>query len=108
MAEIQPFTVTIAGGAATYNAAASGDTAKCGPGYFLHAKNANAASRTVTIAVPGNTAWGEPNPDKVYTLAADSGEQMIPLLDEYKDPSDGLAHFTWSATTGVTRAVIKR
>lgn len=107
MALITTFTPTVAGTAPTFSAAASGDTAKCGTGYWLVAKNTNVASRTVTIAVPGNLATGDAYPDKVYTLAADTGEQWIPLLREYADPTDGEAHLTWSATTGVTRAVVK-
>ena len=31
----------------------------------------------------------------------------IPLYDFYADPNDGLAHLTWSATTSMTRAVLK-
>lgn len=107
MAEITGFRIGKAGGKPTFNAAASGDTAKCGPGYFLVVKNANVASRTLTIAVPGNTPYGEPNPDVVYTIGATTGEEWIPLLDAYRDSSDRLVHFTWSATADVTRALVK-
>lgn len=108
MAEITPHTLVKAGTKPTLAAAAAGDTAKCGPGYFLYAKNVNAATRTITIAVPGNNSYGEPNPDPQWTLAATTGELWIPLLEQYRDPSDNLAHITWSATTDVTRIVVKR
>lgn len=107
MALITTATPSVAGTAPTFAAAASGDTARCGSGYWLVAKNTNIASRTVTITVPGNLPTGDAYPDKVYTLAADTGEVWVPLLREYADPADGEAHLAWSATAGVTRAVVK-
>lgn len=107
MAEITPFRPSIAGGKPTFAAAASGDTARCGAGYYLVVKNANAATRTVTITVPGTLATGDAYPDKAYTVAALTGEEWIPLLAEYTDPTDRLAHIAYSATADVTRAVIK-
>jgi hypothetical protein len=108
LAEISPFTITTAGGKPTFAAAASGDTAKTGSGYFLVVRNTNAATRTVTIAVPGNTSYGEAMPDKAYVVAATTGEEWIPLLDDYRDPTTGLAAISYTATTDVTRAVVKR
>jgi hypothetical protein len=108
MADIAVFVINEDGGAPTPEAAAADDTAVCGAGYFLMAKNTNGASRTLTIAVPGNTSYGEPNPDKVYTLDATTGEEWIPLYDAYRDPTDQRAHITYSATAGVTVAVVKR
>lgn len=108
MAEISPFTITTAGGKPTFAGAASGDTAKTGSGYFLVVKNTNVATRTVTITVPGNTSYGEALPDKAYTVGATTGEEWIPLLDDYRDPSTGLAAISYSATADVTRAVVKR
>ena len=107
MALIPTFQPTVSGTAPTFAAAASGDTAKCGSGYWLIAKNTDVASRTITVTVPGNLATGDAYPDKVYTLAANTGEQWIPLLREYADATDGEAHLTYSATAGVTRAVVK-
>lgn len=107
MAEIPTHFVTIAGTAPTLGAAASGDTAPVGPGYFLYAKNTNGASRTITITYPGTLPSGDAIPDKVYTLIATTGEQWIPLLAEYRDPTTGQAAIAWEATAGVTRVVIK-
>ncbi|MET7395621.1 hypothetical protein ABZS66_19235 [Dactylosporangium sp. NPDC005572] len=109
MAEILPVTLGKAGTKPTLNNAAAGDTARCGDGYFLVAKNTTGSSVTLTIVVPGNTSYGEPNPDPQWTIAATTGEVWIPLIDAYRDPSDGKAHLTWSATgAGITRAVVKR
>jgi hypothetical protein len=106
MSQITTKIVTVTGGAVTMGAAASGDTAQCGDGFMLLVKNGDGSSHTVTIAVPGNLATGDAYPDKVYTIPA--GEMWpIPLSAIYADPTDGLAHLTWSATTSMTRAVIK-
>lgn len=56
--------------------------------------------------MPGNLATGDAYPDKVYTVPA-GAERWIPLLREYADPTDRKAHLTWSATTSITRAVVK-
>lgn len=108
MAEITPFTVVKTGGKPTFGNAAAGDTAKTGSGYTLIVRNGSGAPITVTIAVPGNLETGDAYPDKAYTVAATTGEEWIPLYDVYRDPTDGLAHITYSATTTVTRAVVKR
>jgi hypothetical protein len=107
VALITTFQPSVVGTAPTFAAAAANDTAQVGDGYKIIAKNTNAATRTLTIAVPGNLVTGDAYPDKVYTLAALTGEVWIPLLREYADPADGLAHLTWSATADVTRAVVK-
>ena len=106
MAEIPVRIPSFAGLNLALGNAASGDTAKCGPGYKLIVNNASGASVDVTIAVPGNTSYGVAAPDKVVTVPA-SQMWAIPLLDVYKDPSDGMAHISWQSTTSVTRAVLK-
>lgn len=106
MAQISTFTATVNGGNFLLNAAANGDTAACGNGEKLIVKNGDAASKIVTIAVPGNLQTGDAYPDKAYTIPA--GEMwVIPLYDFYADPTDGLAHITYSALTSVTRGVLK-
>ena len=106
MSQITAKIVTVAGGNCAFGAAASGDTAQCGDGYVLWVKNGDASAKTVTLVVPGNLPTGDAYPDKQYTIPA--GEMWpLPLLGIYADPSDGLAHITYSATTSVTRAVVK-
>lgn len=106
MAQIPTFTLVAAGTAPTYGAAAAGDTAICGDGCFLVAKNASVSSVTLTVVTPGNLRTGVAYPDTTYTIAANTGEVWVPLYADYADPADGLAHLTWSATTSVTRAAI--
>lgn len=106
MSQIATAHVTIAGTAPTFAAAAAGDTAEVGAGCKLIVKNGAGASMTVTVAVPGKTVNQIDAPDTVYTVPA-TGESWIPLYDFYADPTDGLAHLTWSSTATVTRAVVK-
>lgn len=107
MSLIPTFIPSVAGGAPNYAAAAAADTAAVGPGLVLIVKNASGSSVTVTIATPGNLPTGDAYPDKTYTVAATTGEQWIPLLTDYRDPADTYAHISYSATTSVTRAVVR-
>jgi hypothetical protein len=107
MALISTFTPTTVGTAPTFAAAAAGDTARPGKHALLVVKNTNAATRDITLKYPGTLPSGDAIPDKVYTIAATTGELWIPLLPEYADPAtSGQVVITWSATTNVTRAVI--
>ncbi len=111
MTQIATQTIGVSGAAPSFAAAASGDTAEIGDGkhFYLEVKNTNAATRDVTIAVTTGTKLntGATYPDRTYTVAANTGELRIPLVKEYRDATDGLAHITWSATSGVTRAVVR-
>jgi hypothetical protein len=108
MALIATFSPTVTGTAPTFAAAASGDTARPGIHAVLVVKNTNAATRDITIKYPGTLPSGDAIPDKVYTIAATTGELWIPLLEEYADPAtSGQVVITYSATTNVTRAVVR-
>lgn len=106
MAQIPTSTLTVTGTAPTFQAAAAGDTAAVGDGLYLLVKNGDTVSHTVTLATPGNLVTGDAIPDKTYTVT-NGGEAWIPLLIAYRDPTDGLAHITYDATTSVTVAVVK-
>jgi hypothetical protein len=109
VAEVQPQTLVKAGTKPTFGNSAAGDAAKCGPGYFVIVKNTSGGAINFGITVPGNNEYGEPNPDPTWSVPATTGEVWVPLLDAYRDPSDNLAHFTYSVTgASVTRAVVKR
>lgn len=103
MATRQPEHVTVAGLAATYHAAAAGD--KVPPGCTLIVKNVNAASRTLTLVTPG-TAFGQEIDDQIDTIPADTGEQIVRVPEQGFTGDDGLVPLTWSATAGVTFAVL--
>lgn len=107
MATIPPYTPNVTGAPPTFNAAAASDEAATGTGRTLIVRNTDTVAHTVTVATPGSLPTGDDYPDKTYSLAANTGEVWIPLLGIYRDPSDGLAHISYDATTGVTRAVIR-
>lgn len=107
MALISTQVVALDGTAPTFAAAAAGDTARTGAGLTLIVKNASGSPVTVTLTTPGNLATGDAVPDKVYSVAATTGERWIPLLEAYADPVTGQAAIAYSATASVTRAVVK-
>lgn len=106
MATLQTQVVPHTGLSATYPAASGGgDKCATGSGVFLHVKNGDSGTHTVTLATPG-TDDGLAIADRTVTVAA-AGAQFIPVPDLYKDPSDGLAHITYDAVTSVTVAVLR-
>ncbi|MFF5973741.1 hypothetical protein ACFY7C_19650 [Streptomyces sp. NPDC012769] len=113
MAALTTQNIVDAGTAPTFVAAAASDTAEIGSGVntYVHYKNTDSNAKTITITVPGNTSYGEPNPDPALTLPANTGELRIPLRKIY-DPGDGTGRATLAVTgtggvTGVTVAVVR-
>lgn len=106
MALITTHTIDTDGTAPTFGAAASGDTAETGPRVFLVVKNTDAATVDVTIASQITLASGDAYPAKVYTVAATTGENWIPLIADYGNDSKE-AEISYEATANVTRAVVK-
>lgn len=91
---------------ATFGAAAAGgDKCATGSGVVLVVDNADSGPHTVTLATPG-TVDGLAVTDRAVVVAA-GDVAYIPVLDLYKDPSDGLAHITYDAVTSVTVAVLR-
>jgi len=109
MANLAAQTIGITGVAPTFAAVtAGGDTAPVGDRLWLEFRNSNAATRDITLAVPGNTTYGVAAPDKTYTIAALTGELRVPLLGLYKDPTTKRAMITYTASgVGVTVAVVR-
>jgi hypothetical protein len=77
---------------------ASGNTAPTGSGVFLLIKNTG-TSATVTIAYPSKYDGDQTVTGRTFTVAATTGESVIPLRDIYKDPATGLAAITYSGGT---------
>lgn len=98
--------ITAAGTKPTFNAVSASDTMLPADRLFLVVKNASGAAITATVVTPGNLPTGDAYPDKVYTVAATTGEAWIPLLDLYADPATGLATVNYSATASVTAAYV--
>lgn len=109
MASLNAIAVPVATGitdtaAQAVAAAGGGDTAPVGPGRFLYVNNADASSKTVTIATPG-TVKGLAIADAAVVVAAGK-HAIIPLADVYRGAT-GRASITYSAVTSVTVAVFE-
>lgn len=81
----------------------AGDTVAFDDRGFLEFKNTDAASRTVTIAIPGSV-HGTAVPDLAVVVAATTGVEKIKLTPDMVDPSSGNIAITYSATANLTVA----
>lgn len=111
MATLSTQTVTRAGVGPTYAAAnAGGDACETGDSIYLHVKNTNGATRTVTLVVPSSAST---YPNVAYqsvavTVPATTGDRLIgPVSALFKDPSTGLCSITYDAVTGLTVGCFK-
>jgi hypothetical protein len=106
MAELTHQQATIAGTTVAMAAAAGGgDTVR--PGAALLVTNGDASAKTVTIVVPGNTKYGQADPDVAVVVAAGATKLIGPLPQDLADPTDGFVHVTYSAVTSVTVAAVQ-
>jgi hypothetical protein len=103
MATLTTQSITRAGVTPTYAAVAGGgDACECGDDVFLQFKNTNAATCTVTLAIP---AGASTYPGVVYTspaivIPATTGDKLIgPLSALFKDVTTGLCTLTYTGTT---------
>lgn len=84
-------------------AAAGGDKVPAHERGMLVFRNGDASSKTVTMAVPGNTKYGEANPDKAFVVPAGGTAYIGPLQSDLGNPADSnLVAFTYSAVTSCT------
>jgi hypothetical protein len=81
----------------------AGDTIDFDDRTFLEYKNTDAATRTVTVAIPG-TVHGTAIPDLAVIVAATTGVEKIKLTPDMVDPSNGKINITYSATANLTAA----
>ena len=99
--------IGITGPAITPVTPAASDTIAPDERGFLLYENTNAATRDITVVVPG-TLYGQARPDIVRTIAATTGRALIgPLVADLADPTTGLITITTSAQTGVTVAACR-
>jgi hypothetical protein len=106
MALLAQQVIALSGLSPTYSAAAASTTVTCGDRSFLHVKNTNASSMTVTITATAKQR-GQAVADLVVTVPATTGDKMIgPITaDLFASASDGFsAAITYSSTTSVTVA----
>ena len=85
----------------------AGDDCATGAGVFLLVRNTDAAAKTVTLVTPQLIDGDLAVADRPFTIAATTGESVIPVSDLYRNPSTGRASITYSAVTGLTVAVVR-
>lgn len=93
----------------SYAAVAASDTFVAGPGRYLHLKNTNAATRTVTVTTESTAAGGAAVADWSGTIGATTGELLFPVTvpQFLHNATTGVGTVTCSATAGVTIALIE-
>ena len=103
MATLTTQQVTRAAITPTYAAVTGGgDACEVGDDIFLHFKNTNAATYTVTLAIPsGSSPYANVTYTNVaVTIPATTGDKMIgPVGALFKDPTTGLCTITYTGTT---------
>jgi hypothetical protein len=105
MALLAQQVVALTGLTPTYSAAAASTTVTCGERSWLHVKNTNGSSMTVTLTSTARVR-GQLAADVVVTVPATTGDKMIgPLTSElFAGTVDGTCAITYSSTTSVTVA----
>ncbi|MFF4600556.1 hypothetical protein [Amycolatopsis sp. NPDC001319] len=91
----------------TTAATAGPDKVKPGDRVLLVINNAGASAITATVVVPGNTAYGQPEPD---VTSVSIGAAKIGVLGPFPAAlagTDGLVAFTVSSTTSVTYSAVR-
>ena len=79
-----------------------GDACEVGDDVYLHFKNTNAATYTVTLAIPASAST---YPNVTYTnpaivIPATTGDKLIgPISALFKDVTTGLCQITYTGTT---------
>jgi hypothetical protein len=87
-------------------AAAGGDSFAPGERVVLHVRNGDAAAKTVTVVVPGNTKYGQAAPDVAVIVPAGGQTAIGPFPPDLADPADGNVDVLYSAVTAVTVALV--
>ena len=109
MAELTVYTIDYDGldVASSYVAAAASQEFENDGRTFVHVKNTNVATRTITLAKTGNYV-GHTLAATVITIGANTGDQMIgPFPKGIYNAADGNIDITWSDTADVTIGVFK-
>jgi hypothetical protein len=109
MALLTAQTLGYAGTLPTLSAVNSSDTFAPNDRQFLWVKNTNASTRDITIVTTQTGVGGQAVADVTVTIAATTGEEMIATFpaSKFADPATGLATVSYTATAGVTAALVE-
>jgi hypothetical protein len=107
MALLARQTAKVTGTVITFaSASGGGDTVAPDPFGVLHVRNASGGTLTVTVVVPGNTQFGQAQPDVAVAVAAGASVAIGPLSPDLADPATGLINITYSGVTSLTVAAV--
>lgn len=107
MADLNAEQVQVTGTDPTYNAAAAGgDTVPTGDDIYVHVKNDDTASHTVTVVTPGTVA-GQAIGDVAVAVPAGEARFIGPITREHFGNADARADLTYDDVTAVTLAVLR-
>jgi hypothetical protein len=87
-------------------AAGGGDSVAPNDRGYLHYKNGSGGSITVTVVVPGNTKYGQANPDVAVAIPAGAERLIGPFPSDLVNTSTGLVDITYSGVSSLTVAAI--
>lgn len=85
---------------------AGGDLIPANDRGFLFVKNDSASAITVTVLTPGNTQWGQAQPDVTVSVPAAGYRFIGPLDAALLDPTDKAVKVSYSAVASVVRAAV--
>jgi hypothetical protein len=88
-------------------AAGGGDDCEAGLGVYLVVKNASGSPITVTLAAPELIDGDLVITSRAVSVAATTGQSLIPVTQRYRNPSTGRAAITYSGVTSLTVCVVK-
>lgn len=103
MALLNPQQAKLSGTTLAFTAASASDTFKPSDRGTLLVKTAGTAT-TATVVIPGNTQYGEAQPDIAVSCPATGEVAIGPFPRGVADAATGLATVTFSPTTAVTVA----
>lgn len=94
-------TLVDAGTKPVFQNSSASDTVTYDTGHntFLVYKNTGGSPCSVVIVVPGNNAYGQPNPDPSITVPATTGEVWIPIRNS-EDDGNGTSTVTLTVASG--------
>ena len=106
-------TMTAAGLSPTFSSAAGGGDTVALTGSnddrcYLRVKNASGSSVTVTVTDPALTLAGSAAVSPTFTVPATTGDVSWPLHPGLVNTATGLISISYSATTSLTVAAIRR
>lgn len=107
MATLTPVQAALVGANPGFVAATSGgDVVAPGDHTIVLVNNGSGSSINVTVDVPGNTQFGQAQPDVVVAVPAGTIRAIGPFPAGLANPSDQQVHLTYSAVTTVTVAAV--